>query len=79
MRLCVRFVEQRFGAKHAIIWKRGATEHNAVRADKAIAANLDWAGNLSIELNIDGVRNELRLEPGNSGEAADGDRAGAIQ
>jgi len=79
MRLSVRLVQERFRAQHAIIGEARTAQQHTVAADKTIIAHADRTRDLAILRDVDGVRNELRLESGDGGEAADGDRVGAIE
>src|SRR5438045_9625257 len=72
MRLRVGLVQKRFRAQHAIIGKARPPQQYAVAADKTIIAHGNRARDLAILHDVDGVRNELRLESGDGGEAADG-------
>jgi len=79
MRLSVRFVQERFSAEHAIIWQGRIPQQHAVAADKTIIAHANWVRDLAILRDVDGVRNELGLESGDSGKATDGDGIGTIE
>src|SRR5207237_8298736 len=79
MPLGVRLVQERFGAEHAIIGQGRISQEHAVAANKTIIAHANRMRDLAILRDVDGVRNELGLESGNGGEAADGDGIGAIQ
>src|SRR5437763_15576044 len=79
MRLRVGLVQKRFRAQHAIIGKARPPQQYAVAADKTIIAHGNRARDLAILHDVDGVRNELRLESGDGGEAADGDGIGTIE
>ena len=79
MRLSVRLVQERFRAQHAMIGEARTAQQHAVGADKTIIAHANRTRDLAILRNVDGVRNELRLESGDRGEAADGNGVGAIE
>ena len=79
MRLSVSLVQERFCAEHTIIRQSRAAEYYAVAAHKTIIADADRTGCLPILFNVDGVRNELRLESRHGGERADCDRVRAIE
>src|SRR5438874_7658543 len=79
MRLGIRLVQERFGAEHAIIGQGRIPQEHTVAADKTIIAHANRMRDLAILRDVDGVRNELGLESGNGGEAADGDGIGTIE
>jgi len=79
MRLGVRLLQERFGAEHGIIGQARTAQQHAVAADKTIIAHANRMRDLAILRDVDGVRNELGLESGDGGEAADGDGIGAIE
>lgn len=79
MRLSVRLVQERFRTQQTIIGEARTAQQHAVAADKTIIARANRTRDLAILRDVDGVRNELRLESGNRGEAADVDRVGAIE
>lgn len=78
MRFAKSFVHQRFCADHRIIRDRAAAEQHTVRSDEAIIADGDRRRCLPIHLQIDRVREHLRLESGKGGELPDDDAVGAI-
>jgi len=79
MRPSVRLVQERFRTQQTIIGGARTAQQHAVAADKTIIARANRTRDLAILRDVDGVRNELRLESGNRGEAADVDRVGAIE
>src|SRR5437660_7824279 len=79
MRLRLHFVQERFGAQHAITRQRRTAQEHAVAANKTIIAHANRMRDLAILRDVDGVRNELGLKSGDDGEATDGDGIGAIE
>src|SRR3984893_1136055 len=78
MRFGEAFVHQRFRAHHAKIRKHAATQQNAIGSDKTIIANLDRLRSLTVPLDVDAVRHDLRGESCDGAEFADRDRVRAI-
>src|ERR1700756_1625011 len=79
MRLGMCFVQERFGTQHTIIGQSRTAQQHAVATDKTIIAHANRTRNLTVLFDVDGVRNELGLESGNGGEAADLYQIGAIE
>ena len=78
MRLSETFIQKRFCAEHTEIGKRAAAEQDGVRSDEAIIANSDGGRRLPTLLDIDRVRDDLRLESRHRRKLTNGDRIRAV-
>src|SRR5256885_8011873 len=71
-------VHERFGADHAKIRQDTASKQNAIGSDETVIANPNRERSLAIPFNVEAVGHDLRLNPGEGAEFANGDRIRAI-